>query len=102
MSVILGESVDQLFDEAVDSAEETYGEDSCGARVYTLVEVGDTTYTQVAYARVETVVFNQQYQIVSDYSDETFEGVHDLELYITMVNYPTDSDGSHPTLLSPF
>jgi hypothetical protein len=58
MSVILGESTTQNFNEAVDSAEETYGEDSCGAREYTLVEVGDATFTPVSYARVETVTFN--------------------------------------------
>ena len=89
MSVILGESTEQNFDEAVDSAEETYGEDSCGARIYTIVERGDLTYTQVPYARVETVTFNQEYKIVSDYDLEDYEGVHDLDLYVTLVNYPT-------------
>lgn len=39
---------------------------------------------------------------MSDYTDETFEGAHNLQLYVTMVNYPTDSDGAHPTLLSSF
>ena len=102
MSVILGEATEQNFDEAVDSAEETYGEDSCGARIYTIVERGDLTYAQVPYARVETVTFNQEYKIVSDYDLEDYEGVHDLDLYVTLVNYPTEDLGSHPTLLSPF
>lgn len=76
MSVILGESTTQNFNEAVDTAEETYGEDSCGSRTYTIVERGDTTYTQVPYARVEVVTPNQEYQIVSDYTDESYEGTH--------------------------
>jgi hypothetical protein len=58
--------------------------------------------TQVDYARIETIVDNANYRILSDYSDEDFEGTHNLALYITMLNYPIDSDGAHPTLLSNF
>jgi hypothetical protein len=47
-------------------------------------------------------VDNANYRIISDYSDETYEGTHALALYVTMLNYPVDSDGSHPTLLSNF
>lgn len=42
------------------------------------------------------------YDIISDYTDETYEGVHALSLYITLDNYPTTEEGSHPTLLSDF
>lgn len=45
MTVTLGESTYQNFAEAVDSAETTYGTDSCGARVYTIVEQSDSTLT---------------------------------------------------------
>jgi hypothetical protein len=83
MSVILGESTNQNFAEVVDSAETTYGLDSCGARVYAIVERADATLTQVAYARIETIVANSNYRIVSDYTDETFEGTHELALYVT-------------------
>ena len=58
MTVILGETVEFEFSELVDSAEQTYGEDSCGARLYTIVEVGDSSFTPVSYARVETVTDN--------------------------------------------
>ena len=86
----------------MDSAETTYGLDSCGDRVYTIIVADDPTLTPVDYARVETIVFNQNYRIVSDYSDESFEGSHDLALYITMLNYPIEADGAHPKLLSTF
>ena len=66
------------------------------------MEQGDATLTQVAYARIETIVDNANYRIISDYSDETYEGTHALALYVTMLNYPTDADGAHPTLLSNF
>ena len=33
---------------------------------------------------------------------EEYEGTHELALYVTMLNYPTASDGAHPTLLSNF
>lgn len=45
MTVTLGESVTQNFAEAVDSAETTYGLDSCGLRAYTIIESGDPTLT---------------------------------------------------------
>lgn len=102
MSVVLGASTLQNFAEAVDSAETTYGLDSCGDRVYSIVLRSDATYTPVAYARIETIVTNSNYRIVSDYTDETYEGTHELALYVTMLNYPSASDGSHPTLLSNF
>ena len=104
MSVVLGESTFQNFAEAVDSAEQTYGTDSCGDRVYSIIVADDATATQVPYARVETIVFNANYRIVSDYSDETYEGTHNLALYITMLNYPLDAEGGgdHPVLLSTF
>ena len=49
-------------------------------------------------------MFNANYRIVSDYSDETYEGTHNLALYITMLNYPLDAEGGgdHPVLLSTF
>jgi len=56
----------------------------------------------VAYARVETIVANTSYRIVSDYALEAYEGTHNLALYVTMVNYPKSSSLSHPTLLSNF
>ena len=102
MTVTLGESTNQNFAEAVDSAETTYGTDSCGSRVYTIVEQSDATLTPVSYARIETIVDNANYRIISDYTDETFEGTHSLALYITMLNYPIEAEGSHPTLLSNF
>ena len=86
----------------VDSAETTYGLDSCGARVYAIVERADATLSQVAYARIETIVANSNYRIVSDYTDEAYEGTHELALYVTFQNYPVAAAGSHPTLLSNF
>lgn len=56
MTVVLGESETQNFAEAVDSAETTYGLDSCGLREYTIIENGDATLTQVTYARIETII----------------------------------------------
>lgn len=84
MAVTLGESTYQNFAEAVDTAEQTYGTDSCGSRVYTIVEQSDSTLTQVPYARIETIVDNANYRIISDYTDESYEGTHALALYITM------------------
>ena len=102
MTVTLGESVTQNFAEAVDTAETTYGLDSCGARVYSIVLRSDGV-TEVDYARIETIVENSNYRIVSDYSDESYEGTHELALYVTMLNYPVADDGTnHPTLLSNF
>ena len=102
MTVTLGQSTFQNFNEAVDSAETTYGLDSCGAREYTLIENGDASLTQVDYARIEVINENLNFRILSDYTNEDYEGVHNLQLYVTMINYPTESDGSHPTLLSDF
>lgn len=103
MSVVLGESTTQNFAEAVDSAETTYGLDSCGLRSYTIVLQSDATLTPVAFARVENINnANTNYKIISDYTDETYEGTHALALYITMVNYPVGADGAHPKLLSNF
>ena len=70
MTVTLGESATQNFNEVVDSAETTYGLDSCGARVYTIVAQGDATLTPVAMARVEVINADLNYRIVSDYSLE--------------------------------
>ena len=53
-------------------------------------------------ARVEVINADLNFRIVSDYSDETFEGTHNLALYVTMANYPVAALGSHPTLLSNF
>ena len=101
MSVVLGESTYQNFAEVEDSAEDTYGLDSCGQREYSIVLRSDST-TVVDFARIETIVENQNYRIISDYSDEAYEGTHELQLYVVFVNYPVDDDGSHPTLLSDF
>lgn len=78
MSVILGESTYQNFSEVTDTAEQTYGTDSCGDRVYQIVEQGDATLTPVAYARIDVIVTNSNFRIYSDYTDESFEGVHNL------------------------
>ena len=103
MTVVLGESTTQTFAEAVDSAETTYGLDSCGLRSYTIVLQSDATLTPVLFARVENINnANTNYKIISDYSLETYEGTHALSLYITMVNYPVGADGAHPKLLSNF
>ena len=56
----------------------------------------------MAFARVDTVTVNQNFKIVSDYALEEYEGTHALALYITMVNYPVEQVGSHPTLLANF
>ena len=53
-------------------------------------------------ARVEVINADLNFRIVSDYSDETYEGTHNLALYVTMANYPVSALGSHPTLLSNF
>ena len=102
MTVVNGQSKTQNFAEVVDSAETTYGTDSCGERVYQIVKQGDSTYTPVTFARVEAIVANQNYRIVSDYSLEANEGTHNLALYVTMKNYPVTQQNAHPTLLSNF
>ena len=76
--------------------------DSCGARTYQIVEQGDNTFTPVPYARVEEVIANTNFKIVSDYTNENYEGEHDLSLYVTMTNYPVASEASHPKLQSNF
>ena len=43
MTVVLGQSTDQPFAEAVDSAETTYGLDSCGDREYHIVLQSDSS-----------------------------------------------------------
>ena len=70
--------------------------------MYTIVAQGDATLTPVAMARVEVINADLNYRIVSDYSLEQYEGVHQLALYVTMQNYPVAALGSHPTLLSNF
>ena len=102
MTVVNGQSITQNFAEVVDSAETTYGTDSCGERNYQIVAQGDNTYTPVTFARVEAIVANQNYRIVSDYSVEANEGTHNLALYVTMKNYPVTQQNAHPTLLSNF
>jgi len=52
MTVIVGQQATQDFSEAVDSAETTYGTDSCGARSYSVVLQGDATLTPVNYVTV--------------------------------------------------
>ena len=86
----------------MDSAETTYGVDSCGSRLYKIIEQGDAALAAVAYARVDVINAGANFRIVSDYSLEAYEGEHNLSLYVTMENYPLSALGSHPTLLSNF
>lgn len=97
MTVVLGTSANQIFTEVTDSASNTYGEGSCGARIYTIVDAADATKTPVTFARVEVVTANQSYKIITDSSTEADVGIHNLKMYITLVNYPLTSDASHPT-----
>lgn len=66
------------------------------------MEQGDNTFTPVLYARVEEVIANTNFKIVSDYTNENYEGEHDLSLYVTMTNYPVASEASHPKLQANF
>ena len=102
LTVVLGEAVEFPFSELVDTAEETYGLDSCGERLYTIVEAADPTFTPVAYARVEVVEADTSFKIVADPTDEADEGTHELALYTTMVNYPLSENGAYPSLPAPF
>lgn len=51
----------------------------------------------MTFARVVVVTANNSYKIVTDSSTEADVGVHNLKMYITLVNYPLTSDLSHPT-----
>ena len=97
MTAVLGTSANQSFTKVADSASTTYGVGSCGARIYTIVDTADATKTPVTFARVEVVTANNSYKIVTDSSKEADVGVHNLKVYITLVNYPLTSDASHPT-----
>lgn len=100
MTVVLGTSANQIFSEVTDSASNLYGVGSCGARIYTIVDAADATKTPVTYARVEVVTASQSYKIITDSSTEANVGVHNLKMYITLLNYPLTSDASHPTDLN--
>lgn len=52
MTVVVGQQTTQDFTEATDSAELTYGTDSCGARSYSVIVQGDLTQTPVPYVTV--------------------------------------------------
>ena len=56
--------------------------------------------TPVTFARVVVVSANSSYKIVTDSSTAAEVGVHNLKVYITLNNYPTTSDASHPTDLA--
>ena len=88
----------------MDSAEQTYGQDSCGTRRYTIVLQGDATYTPVNYVSITEIVPYTTFRITTadEATLEGNEGVYQLALYVEMVNYPTSSDGAHPTLFSNF
>ena len=98
ITVTVGGVAEFEFSEAVDSAEQTYGVDSCGARQYTIVDQSDVSAV-IPYATVVEVVPYQTFKIVT--ADESVllynEGVHNLALYTTMINYPTSEEASHPT-----
>ena len=104
MSVIVGEYEEQAFTEAVDTAEQTYGTDSCGARSYTIILRNDATLTPITYLTVEEVTPYTDFKIIT--ADENTllfnEGTYQLSLYTAMVNYPTSELGSHPTHFADF
>lgn len=56
----------------------------------------------MAYARVEAVIANVSYKIVSDSTLEAHEGTHNLQLLVSLVNYPVASDAAHPTQVANF
>ena len=94
MTVVLGETEEQPFDEATDSAGDLYGAAVCGTRT---MEIMDTD--SGAVSEVVSVVEGAnpgEYKVVAHSEDEAHEGTHNLMLVVTFTDYPLLTDGTYP------
>ena len=99
MSVVLGKTSTQDFNEAVDSAGTSYGATVCGDRVYTIL---DRVSQKVATVASVATVSAGKYQVKATSVKETEEGTHNLQLQVTFKNYPLATDATYPKVITDF
>ena len=99
MSAILGVSETQAFVEAVDTAGTTYGATVCGARLYEIYDISDSTITEVAVVEDLT---SGNFQIAAFTENEDHEGSHNLKLRVTFVDYPLTDNENYPKVETNF
>jgi hypothetical protein len=95
MTVVLGETENQYYLEATDSAGDSYGTAVCGTRDYRVMDISAN-----AEATVVTVQASDdplyQWKLVATSQDEADEGFHNLRLEVTFTDYPLDTDPNYP------
>ena len=94
METTLGETKDQDFTEAIDSAGTTHGATVCGDRQYELIDISTNIITVVAVVVAGDTAGT--YKIRAFSTDENTEGSHNLRLRVTFKNYPLLDNENYP------